>query len=279
MAVALSSPAVLDEQTAAAVRQLAADIEHRDGQPPLSDHALTRLTSANARHVVAVLDGQVIGYGHLEDGNAEIALGELSASSILDILEPEIAEIWSHGTRSMLRPLLDERGFRARRVLHQLRRPASEPVEAVEPPSGVTVDTFRVGEDDEAWLAVNAAAFAEHPEQGCVTLADLQALEAESWFNAADFFLAHRDGEVLGYHWTKVHADGSGEVYVLGISPAAQGLGLGKVLLAIGLRHLAEIGCPTVLLYVDESNTGAMRLYESARFTRYDADTQWVPTT
>ena len=275
MAVELSSPSALDAPTAAAVRELAAVLEARDGQPPLSDRALTRLTAASVHHALARAEGVVVGYGQVDGGDAEIAMADDRAGVLLDELGPEIVEIWSHGTRSPLRELLAERGYQAARVLHQLRRPGGLAVPDATPPHGVLVDTFRVGADEQAWLAVNAAAFAHHPEQGRVTLADLQALEAESWFAADGFFLARRDGEVLGYHWTKVHPDNNGEVYVLGISPDAQGLGLGRILLDIGLRHLADIGCPEVLLYVDESNTAAMRLYESVGFVRYDADTQW----
>ena len=87
------------------------------------------------------------------------------------------------------------------------------------------------GADEDAWLAVNAAAFAGHSEQGRWTRADLLAREAEPWFDPAGFLLAERENVLLGFHWTKVHADGMGEVYVLGVDPAAHGLGLGSALL------------------------------------------------
>jgi mycothiol synthase len=64
-------------------------------------------------------------------------------------------------------------------------------------------------------------------------------------------------------------------VYVLGVDPSAQGLGLGAVLLLRGLAYLRERGCPDVLLYVDASNTGAMRLYERYGFRQHDLDVQW----
>ena len=276
MAVTVSTPTTLDASTVAAVRALATAVEVRDGQPPLSDRALTRLTSTSVRHVVAADNGAVVGYGQLDAGNAEIAGDAVSAAAVLDSLAPDIAEIWSHGARSVLRPLLDAAGFRANRVLHQLRRPAAVPVSVGSVADGVVVDNFVVGVDEPAWLEVNAAAFAHHPEQGGVTLDDLRSLEAESWFAPEGFFLARRDGAIIGYHWTKVHPDGAGEVYVLGVSPTAQGLGLGTLLLDIGLQYLANLGCPEVLLYVDESNAGAMHLYESVGFVRYDADTQWT---
>ena len=41
------------------------------------------------------------------------------------------------------------------------------------PVPGVQIRTFVPGRDEEAWLAVNAAAFVHHPEQGRITLDDL----------------------------------------------------------------------------------------------------------
>lgn len=276
MAVEVNPHAALDQAGAAAVRTLAGRIEARDGQPPLSDRALTHLTSTTVRHALAYDGVELVGYAQLVAASAEIALADDRGAALLEAIAAEIGEIWSHGTRSPLRTLLSERRFRPARVLHQLRRPGNLEVPATEPPPGIVVRTFRVGQDEAAWLAVNAGAFAHHPEQGQVSRADLTALEAESWFAADGFFLAWRDEQLLGYHWTKVHPGGDGEVYVLGVSPAAQGLGLGRVLLNLGLAHLAGVGCPQVLLYVDDSNTAALRLYESVGFARFDADTQWV---
>jgi mycothiol synthase len=74
--------------------------------------------------------------------------------------------------------------------------------------------------------------------------------------------------------------DGSGEpigeVYVLGVAPAAQGMRLGPALLAAGLRYLASRGLAEVLLYVDGENVAALRLYERAGFHRHDLDVQYL---
>ncbi len=64
-------------------------------------------------------------------------------------------------------------------------------------------------------------------------------------------------------------------MYVLGVDPSGQGLGLGGVLLDRGLAHLHARGCTEVLLYVEADNTVARRLYERSGFTEYDRDTQW----
>ncbi len=137
----------------------------------------------------------------------------------------------------------------------------------------MTVRTFVPGADDAAWLRANAAAFAHHPEQGSLTQRDLDDRIAQPWFDPKGFFLAEREGELVGFHWTKVHAaELLGEVYVVGVRPGAQGGGLGKALTAIGLRHLAAQGLPTAMLYVDADNPAALAVYEGLGFTTHEVD-------
>jgi mycothiol synthase len=152
-------------------------------------------------------------------------------------------------------------------------------------PAGVQVLPFRPGRDEDAWLRVNARAFDWHPEQGRMTRADLDLRATEPWFDADGFLMAWRgdpgDGELLGYHWTKVHPAGEagpepvGEIYVLGVDPAAQGMRLGRALTDLGLAHLRGRELHEVLLYVEEDNTAAVRLYESRGFTRFAVDVSW----
>lgn len=175
---------------------------------------------------------------------------------------------------SAARHLAQVLGLSLFRELRQLRRPL-DTIDVAEPalPPGVTVRTFVPGQDDSAWLAVNRAAFAHHPEQGSLTQRDLDDRKSEPWFDPKGFFLAERDGEIIGFHWTKVHAeDQLGEVYVVGIRPDAQGGGLGKALTAIGLRHLASLGLPTAMLYVDADNLAAVSVYERMGFATHEVD-------
>jgi mycothiol synthase len=177
-----------------------------------------------------------------------------------------------------------------------MRRPlgAADGGVSAEPlPEGVRVRTFVVGQDEDAWLKLNAAAFAHHPEQGSLTAGDLAARIAEPWFDADGFFLAERDAgavaggaadgsaadgaRLVGFHWTKVHQrENLGEVYVVGVDPAEQGNGLGRALTDIGVRHLAAQGLPGVLLYVDADNTAAVRVYERLGFTVHELDLMYL---
>jgi mycothiol synthase len=246
------------------------------GQPPLSDQALTQLDSPLVRHVLIQDGDEPVGYAQVDQGSAEIAASDPAViADLLDRIAAPGLLLWSHGKHSPLNALLPAAGFVPVRTLHQLRRPAGAPRPADVAPAGVTIRAFVPGKDEDEWLRVNAAAFAHHPEQGAWTIADLTAREAEDWFDPAGLFLAQRGDGLIGFHWTKTHSDGAGEVYVLAVDPQAQGLRLGSILLGRGLRHLDELGCPYVLLYVDEDNTTAFALYEKYGFTRFDLDSQW----
>jgi mycothiol synthase len=269
---------LLDAPARAEVQSLADAIEVRDGEPPLSDQALTQLGSPDLVHVVAHDGDRLVGYAQLDGASLELAGDAAAVAALLDTVEARgdaDLRVWSHGRRSPVRQVLESRGYAQVRLLHQLRRSLGDPVPDVALADGVTVRTFVPGQDEQAWLRVNAAAFATHAEQGRWTLGNLAAREAEPWFDPAGFFLAERDGQLLGFHWTKIHADGTGEVYVLGIHPSAQGLKLGPALLVRGLTYLVGRGCDEALLYVDDDNAAAMGLYERLHFHRHDSDSQW----
>ena len=276
MPISIASPARLDDQQRAAVLDLAETIEHADGAPPLSDQGRSQLTSTRVRHVTATDAGALVGYAQRDATSAELLGEPQTLAPLLDALQSDVGELdlWAHGSRSRLVPVLEARGYVRERVLWQLRRVAT-PLDSPPVPAGVRLRPFVVGRDEDAWLAVNAAAFAHHPEQGGWTRADLDARESESWFDPAGLLLAERDGELLGFHWTKRHNAALGEVYVIAVAPAAQGLHLGSVLLIAGLEYLRRDGVSEVLLYVDESNSQAMALYEKYGFRRFDHDVQY----
>jgi mycothiol synthase len=197
--------------------------------------------------------------------------------------------LWAHGDRPAARALAASMGFEEIRRLLQLRRSLTDPLPPVDLPPGVLLRTFRPGRDDEAWLALNALAFADHPEQGKWTAEDLHARMAESWFDAEGFLVAEQGGRMAGFHWTKVHGgnghddgpaagaashghDPIGEVYVVGVDPAAQGSGLGRALTLAGLHRLRALGLRQAMLYVEADNAPALAVYQRLGFARWDVD-------
>jgi len=215
-----------------------------------------------------------------------------TGSALLDRLEQLAGDrplrFWAHGALPAATALATARGYARTRVLLQMRRDLAgiDPDPRPALPDGVHVEAFRPGRDERAWLRVNARAFAAHPEQGRWTPEDLRLREEEGWFDPAGFLLAWRGnpddgGDLLGSHWTKVHPPGDagdeavGEVYVLGIDPDAQGMRLGRALTDLGLAHLRSRGLRQVLLYVEEDNEPAVRLYEGRGFTRWSAYVSW----
>jgi mycothiol synthase len=270
-----------------------------DGVRPVSEEAELRLQhgSASGSDLVVHDGGELAGYARYDDGVAELVVhpahrrrgfGTALLDRVVELAGDAPLSIWAHGDRPGSAELLASRGFTRARVLLQMRRDLAgvDPDPRPELPGDVAVRAFRPGRDEQAWLRVNARAFATHPEQGSWTAEDLRLREQEPWFDPDGFLLAWRGdpdagGELLGSHWTKVHPPGDeadeavGEVYVLGVDPGAQGMRLGRALTDLGLAHLRGRGLGEVLLYVDEDNAAAVRLYEGRGFRRFAVDVSW----
>jgi mycothiol synthase len=285
----------LDDAQATSVRRLADRATEADGTGPLDDQVRLDLAHpADVEHVLALDASGVVGYAHVDLRSDDDAGGHLVVdpkrrrSGVGTLLVHEMVEIaagrrlatWAHGNVAAAAGFAAHLGWSSVRELRQLRLPLSASIPDASYADGVVVRTFEPGRDEYAWVAVNAAAFADHPEQGRMTVEDLEQREEQPWFDPAGLFLAERDGKLLGSHWTKVHqhADGTsvGEVYVVGVSPDAQGLGLGKALTLTGLHHLRDQGLD-VILYVDAENTAAVRLYDRIGFETIRVDVQYSP--
>ncbi|MFF8099931.1 mycothiol synthase [Streptomyces sp. NPDC014986] len=290
----LQTYAALSPEQTEEVLVLLAEAARSDGQQAVSEQGRLQLRGgerAGVSHLLLSVGDDLVGYAQLEDTDpveppaAELVVrpahrgnghGRALGAALLAASGKRL-RVWAHGGHSAARHLAQVLGLTLFRELRQMRRPLAG-LDLPDPvlPEGVTVRAFAPGRDDAAWLAVNAAAFAHHPEQGSLTQRDLDDRKAEPWFDPEGFFLAERAGEegrIVGFHWTKVHpGEGLGEVYVLGVSPDAQGGGLGKSLTTIGLRHLAGKGLPTAMLYVDADNKAAVTVYERLGFVTHEVD-------
>ncbi|WP_158370603.1 mycothiol synthase [Cellulosimicrobium cellulans] len=288
-----SRTGALPAATAAAVRDLAAAAGAHDGVAPLSEQPLLWLTGGgpDVVHLLAGEDAAPVGYAQVDLRDPTLATAEVvvapaarrrgTGTALLDAALAatrarggEAVAVWAHGDVAPARALAAARGLPAVRELWQM---ALDPLVAPDPdaaplPAGVTVRAFEPGRDEEAWVAVNARAFGQHPEQGRLTRADLEARQAEPWFDPAGFLLAEEDGRLVGFGWTKVAEPGEGEIYALGVDPAAQGRRLGPALTARMLAHLAGRRVPRVVLYTEGDNAPAIRVYRAAGFDRSAVD-------
>jgi mycothiol synthase len=163
-------------------------------------------------------------------------------------------------------------GFVPERDLLQMRvaLPLADDVVAATRP--LATRPFVVGRDEEAWVDINNRAFADHPEQGGWSVAQLQERMAADWVELDGFLVADDpDGPgLIGACWTKVHRDRDpvlGEIYIIDVDPRHHGQGWGRSLTVAGLVFLAGRGITVGMLYTDETNTAAVALYRSLGFT------------
>jgi mycothiol synthase len=317
-ALTIEVSGTLHEPEVAAIGLLVEAVTEADGTRPLSEHVMLHLRyggDSRSRHVLAWDGATLAGYAHMDvtdpvDGpSAELAVapahrGRGVGKALVEQVRHESPDgrvrLWAHGEHAAAGALARSLGFTRSRVLWQMRRTLASGLSSPSVPEGYRLRTFVPGADDQAWLALNAEAFADHPEQGQWTLTDLRNRLQEPWFDREGFFLAETDGpqvpRLAGFHWTKVHGgrvthdhdghgphthaghghDPIGEVYVIGVAEADGGRGLGRALLLQGLCHLRSQGLTDAMLYVEADNRAAIGLYEANGFRHWDTDVMYA---
>jgi mycothiol synthase len=244
----------------------------------------------------ADLSGELV----IDPARRRQGLGLALLRAVIAEADGHAVRMWAHGDLPAAAALAGSAGFERFRALWQMRRSLRDPLAEPAFPPGSTLRTFVPGRDEQEWLDVNARAFAKHPEQGAWTRDDLELREREGWFDPAGFLIAERHGVMAGFHWTKIHGpddsdgpgsaggpgnsgsaggpgapEGIGEVYVVGVDPGEQGTGLGRALTLAGLHYLRDRGLPEAMLYVDEDNGPAIRLYRALGFSRWRTDAMY----
>lgn len=287
--VRLATPESLDEPAASEVLALAGRAADADGVEAVSEAFRLALRSprSGVTHLLAYAGDSpseaVLGYAAVDSsGSAELVVDPdarrqgVGRALLRAVLDGGTAGVWAHGDLPAARALASAEGLVPTRELHVMQRAVREG-DDVDPvlPEGFSVRTFEPGRDEQAWLDINRLAFATHPEQGSITLADLQERMAQDWFDPSGFLLVEdvtvtQDGgqhPVAAFHWTKREpGSDTGEVYVVGVHPAYQGRGLAGPLTGLGTAHLARQGVGTIELYVDGDNTRALATYRRAGF-------------
>ncbi|MFH5821817.1 mycothiol synthase [Georgenia sp. AZ-5] len=276
------------------VLELAEEVERTDGVAALSEQTLLEIRTPvrQVRHFLAVEDA-LVGYAQLdvEGASAELAVRPAArrrgvGRALLDAVRaaaPGVA-VWAHGNLTGAQALARSAGMEVVRELLQMSAPlgplTAESMHTMHGHPHAAVRTFAPGRDEEGWVRLNAAAFADHPEQGRMTVDDLRAREAEEWFDPTLLWLVEDpdapDAGPMASMWVKVvPGEGSGEIYALGVHPEAQGRGLGGMLTRRAMVELARRGLRRATLYVEGDNAAALRTYQREGFHCVAIDVQY----
>ncbi len=254
-----------------------------DGHAPLGEHKYLDLTTGRGVGSVGIVvedRGRVVAYVHLSsnrDGwGLEVAVHPLRREPdlVLAAIDAALEAVRNAGggrvTCWAYHPAIGDAvaslGFEQNRELLQLRRALPPDVRPAFP-SGVVVDSFRVGVDEAAWLDLTGRAFVDHAENGFWTPDTLRDRLGQEWFDPDGFLMAREGATLAGFCWTKLHPDRLGEIYVIAVDPDYRQRSLGKALTLAGLWYLnRERGATTGMLYVDAANPRALALYRGLGF-------------
>ena len=272
-----------------------------DNTPAIAEHVLLHLRHGGDKadsHLVIQKDNQVIGYAHL-DKTDQVAgpsvelvihpdhrgsgIGSDLLKSAIEVCGNKI-RLWSHGDLPQASSLAESNNFIKVRTVIQMSKELTEvlPIDR-----DYKIRSFLPELDNKAWLALNNLVFANHPEQGHWSEADLLVRLNEDWFDEKGFFVAQEGAELIGFCWTKIHGGHShshvadedhhdhspiGEIYVTAVRNEYIGKGVGKALTLTGLNYLKYQGLSNAMLYVDEDNQVAFNLYKSLGFVESGRD-------
>lgn len=293
--------ATVSRELARAVGTLASVAAEADGVGALSEASRLALgpdSPPGSRHLIAQLGDEVTGYAQVwPDGSAELVVAPAErrrgiGRSLWECANAEGAQrVWAHGDLPAAQAFAAALSLVPTRSLLKMGRPLTEDDLCPRPlPEGYASLTFAervtTAADPIGELqALNAAAFAGHPEQGSLSVEDLRTRMAEPWFDPEGLIYVvdtgtgeeGRDRAPVAFHWTKIDTGpgrppATGEVYVVGVSPAYQGRGLAGPLTDLGLAHLASRGCTDVELYTEGDNAAARHTYERAGLRVLTAD-------
>ncbi|MDY5786086.1 mycothiol synthase [Corynebacterium sp.] len=268
--------------------QLLAAAEEHDGFAAFSEAFVRGLERGDERgaghqHLERRVDGALVGLAALApDGSAELVvhpdarrrgLGKDLAAEVLRI--NPAAGLWAHGNLPGAQATASSLGLVPTRELYVMEISGEALIQAadVRLPEGVealpypeAVERYGVESVEQQWLEVNNDAFSWHPEQGGWDLKRLRDATGAAWYSPEGVWFLYEDGDMAGFHWTKQHSAGVGEVYVVGLSSAVRGRGLGTPVMGVGLKHLVGAGVNKVILYVESDNERAVRRYRALGF-------------
>lgn len=257
---------------------------------------------------------------NLENGNAELAVHPdwrrrgwgASLLAELQKVARELPEgvsplLWAHGTLPAAQSLAAAAGLQVERTLlvlenkvAKLSAPRSEN-KLAELRQGknwqlrpFTAASIAKGQDVATLARLNQIIFAQHPEQGKLTVTDFRQRFSQEWFSPDLCFLIYPRAELgeelegrlggafeenlpassaIGFLWLKPVDDFTVELYVVGILPEMQGAGIGSALMERLPFLAAASGYRRIILYVDADNVPALRAYKKGGFCELEKHT------
>ena len=230
---------------------------------------------------IALAGGNVVAYArarherdlaYLEDESCvhPAARGLGLGSTVLDLGEGwardrGLARIQLHVVNEDGRRLAEDRGLELVRYFWRMEIDlAAEPPEPA-PPEGLTIRSYRPGDDDQALHAAHQEAYAKHWEFTPESLEEWLKWRGERGDYNAELWRLATEGEEIAGAALCFGERHQGWVLDLFVGQRWRRRGLGLVLLRSGFRALWGRGHSHVGLEVDSENeSGATRLYERA---------------
>lgn len=275
---------------AVGVHEFLAGVADADGHPPLSEHKVTTL--GRDRNLVGVWSDDAglclvtVAARHAGDGHwaieAALAPRRRTADDEEAAIERATGLISAGEAHSFwaFRPgqvdAADRLGYDQTRVVLRMSGPI--PTAALGSVPGVSIGPM-TGCDIEAIVGVNNRAFANHREQGSMTVNEFRSLMMLAWFDPAGVYVARLGERIVGFCVTKHEERAVGEVYLLAVDPDQAGSGIGRALVRRGFAGLADRGSVTAQAWVDAANQPAMGLYQAMGLAEDLRNSEFVPPT
>jgi len=212
--------------------------------------------------------GEVLEWLHLQTLRAwrERILAATTDADREGTTEPPTMETWA-GEGWSEESFLRDRGWTpTETTLSQYVQPLDLDLDPPRVPDGHVLRHVRGPEEFPARVEAHRAAFA--PSK--ITLEKYALLPGLDHYRFEhDLVLEAPDGSIAAFAICWVDDAGSvGEFEPVGVHPAHQRRGLGRVIMRAGLRLMREAGLRDALVFSDASNTASEALYRSAGFDR-----------
>ena len=273
---------------ATGVREFLAGLAKADGHRPLSEHKVTSLGRDKNLAGVWSDDGGIclvaVAARHASHGHwaieAALAPRRRTANDEEAAIERATGLISTGESYSFwaFRPEQVEAagrlGYDQVRAVLRMSGPMPTPRAGSVP--GISIGPMAAN-DLDAIVGANNRAFANHREQGSMTVEGFRSLMALAWFDPAGVHVARSGERIVGFCVTKHEEPAVGEVYLLAVDPDLVGSGIGRALAQHGLSGLADQGAVTAQAWVDAANSPAVSLYEALGLAEDFRNREFVP--